>query len=392
MALATLEDVPKPEAWRAAFALALDETKDADKAASLADKIVPGFTLSAADRFKEFQSVFKTARFEYGHYVAVIGTPCGCVVCQDPSEDNVVAGGDEAELAKIGSVQHAGWIIVDGDLWDRIWHDKDITGAVFDHFGIAVGPPTGKACPDCGGKNVRASAGWYWCASAPCEWSWSPLMDPKGGEPCHVPAGAGASKFTGQKVGKAEQVHAEGVKNRIAQAVGGLPEEQTEDAGQRDKKPYDVKIDHSDAIEVKSLLKGGKTSLSVHDDALLRKVNYQIGHPTEKFHTVAVDERATYEGGAHAGSFSGHQMYYKRGSGRYALSKMEPVKDEAHLRQLIAAPDKDLPARAKGSLPTSRAKVRELKAKAETAHAGRLRKDTARKTRIQAARQGGGSG
>ena len=44
-------------------------------------------------------------------------------------------------------------------------------------------------------------------------------------------------------------------------------------------------------IEVKSLLKGGKQSLSVHEDALLRKVEHIQANPGNVFHTVAVDRR-----------------------------------------------------------------------------------------------------
>ena len=200
------------------------------------------------------------------------------------------------------------------------------------------------------------------------------------------------SKFIGQKVGKAEHEHADGVSHEIARAVGGKTEEETDDPGQRDKKPYDVKIDHSDAIEVKSLLKGSKQSLSVHDDALLRKVDYAKAHPDEQFHTVAVDERATYEGGEHADSYSGNRMYYKRGCDRYSLSKMYPVKDEEELRSLISTPDHELPEKARGSLPSGKKEVAELREKAEKAHASRSAKDKDRKARMAAARKGKGPG
>lgn len=198
------------------------------------------------------------------------------------------------------------------------------------------------------------------------------------------------SKYIGQKVGAAEHAKADAVSHEIAAMVGGKTEEETEDAGQRDKKPYDVKVDHSDAIEVKSLLKGSKRSLSVHPDALLRKVDYLAAHPGERFHTVAVDERATYEGGAHAGSHSGNRLYYKRGSGRYSLSKMYPVKSKAELKRLLKMSDEELPELARGALPSDPAAVALLRQTAAAAHVARYAKDAKRKARIKAARMGGG--
>lgn len=189
------------------------------------------------------------------------------------------------------------------------------------------------------------------------------------------------SKFIGAKVGKAEHVHSAKVEQEVAAALGGTWEE--------DNAPYDV-IKGKDGFEVKSLLKGGKQSLSVHDDALLRKVNWQAQDPTHTFHTVAVDERESYEGGAYKENFSGHRMYYKRGSGRYALSQMHPVGSAAELKRLVRMSDADLPERARGSLPTGDA-VEKLRANAEKAHASRLAKDRTRKARIKAEKKAGGA-
>jgi hypothetical protein len=220
-----------------------------------------------------------------------------------------------------------------------------------------------------------------------------PAGSPEGGE--FAPTGGGGAavlgpeadkaKFVGQKVGKAEHVHAAGVEQEVARAVKGKWLE--------DNEPLDVRAvgpggaEH--AIEVKSLLKGGKKSISVHDDALVRKVDYAAAHPGSTYHTVAVDERATYEGGAHAADYSGHRIYYRRGSGAYSLSQMHAVTDAAELRRLVAAPDAALPAKARGALPAGPA-VAKLRASAEKAHASRLAKDRARKARLKAATAAGG--
>lgn len=198
-------------------------------------------------------------------------------------------------------------------------------------------------------------------------------------------ASAGAAvgekaKFVGQAVGKAEHVQSAIVEHEVAGHLGG---DQLED-----HEPLDVRVNAGGvehAVEVKSLLKGGKQNISVHEDALLRKVEYQKAHPGSVYHTVAVDERATYGGGGFKDNYSGNRLYYKRGSGRYALSQMHPVADAAELRTLIETSDAKLPAAARGRLPKG-AEVAKLRAAAAKAHTARLAKDRARKARLKAAK------
>lgn len=195
------------------------------------------------------------------------------------------------------------------------------------------------------------------------------------------------SKFIGQKVGKAEHVHSSNVEKQVAAALKGTWEE--------DNAAYDVSRG-KDGFEVKSLLKGSKQSISVHEDALLRKVEWQGAEQGRTFHTVAVDERGTYEGGAYKDNYSGHRMYYKRGSGRYSLSQMHPVSSVAELNRLSRLPDSQLPEKARGSLPKGK-EVAALRIAAEKAHASRLLKDRKRKARLkaeakaEAERQAGGT-
>jgi hypothetical protein len=187
-----------------------------------------------------------------------------------------------------------------------------------------------------------------------------------------------ANKFAGAAVGKAEHVHAALVEHEVAEHLGGTQLE--------DNEPLDVRAPRAGggehAVEVKSLLKGGKQELSVHPDALLRKVDYARATPGAVYHTVAVDERATYGGGAFKENYSGNRLYYKRGSGRYSLSQMHPVKDAGELKALVAAKDAELPAAARGGLPKGEAAVK-LRAAATKAHAARLAKDRARKARLK---------
>jgi hypothetical protein len=192
-------------------------------------------------------------------------------------------------------------------------------------------------------------------------------------------------KFMGQAVGAAEHAHADQISHAVAEWIGGTVEEDTSGPGQKDKRPFDVRKKKRGSagyhdIEVKSLLKGGKTSLSVHADSLLRKVEHIAANPANDFHTVAVDERATYGEGAYADSYSGHRLYYKRGSGRYSLSQMYPVRSESELTRLLNMPSDQLPEKASGQLPPP-PPVDKLREKAAKASESRKARDKARKER-----------
>lgn len=128
---------------------------------------------------------------------------------------------------------------------------------------------------------------------------------------------------------------------------------------------YDAKsLDGKHYVEVESALKGSKRAINAYADALLRKVR-GISKQREDavFHTIFVDARNTYQGGIHSNKFSGHGLYYKRGNGKYAHSKMHKVKNFAELKQLIKAEDHQLPEKAKGSLPSG-AELKRLKIQA----------------------------
>lgn len=172
-------------------------------------------------------------------------------------------------------------------------------------------------------------------------------------------------------VGKSEHEHAAMVEKEIAAAVRGQWAADNEFYDARKGKHF---------IEVKSLLKGAKREVSMHDDALVRKMDGVAAHPGAVFHTVAVDERATYSDGANASKYSGHRMYYKRGADRYALSQMEPVRSPAHLRKLIRMSDEELPAKARGSLPTGE-EAAAIRQRAERDHAYRIQKNRERRAR-----------
>lgn len=192
---------------------------------------------------------------------------------------------------------------------------------------------------------------------------------------CSPNSGSGKEKYIGSIVGKAEKDHADKIEKAVAKAVGGSWSE--------DNEAHDV-IRGNNAFEVKTMLKGSKSSISVHDDALLRKVEWAAAGATRQFHTIVFDERATFANGEYAENYSGHRIYYKRGSGRYSLSSMYPCSSMAELNRLSRMSDDELPAQAIGHLPSSRREVSQLREKAARASESRKRKDAARKARLKA--------
>lgn len=189
----------------------------------------------------------------------------------------------------------------------------------------------------------------------------------------------------GNLVGKGEHVAAEKNEKALAKAVGGKH--------LKDNESVDVVIHHKETgkehgLEVKSLLKGKKQSVTMHEDALLRKVEYAAADPNRTVHTVAIDHRDRYDKGAHAEHHSGQELYYKRGAGPYALSKMHKVKDHEELNHLIHAKDHELPEAARGHLPSGAA-ADKLREGALKAHESRLRKDRALKAKKKAERMAG---
>jgi hypothetical protein len=170
----------------------------------------------------------------------------------------------------------------------------------------------------------------------------------------------------------------------VARGVGGVRLD--------DYEPHDViapkgrgKGDH--AIEVKSLIYGKKEQLSVHENALLRKVEDVGANPDRTYHTIVLDKRNVAEGGAHEGNYSGHDLYYRRASGPYTVATMHKVKDMAELRQLLDAPNESLPAAARGEFPAGH-RLKELRARAAKEKAYNDARSKERKARLGAAAYG----
>ena len=176
-------------------------------------------------------------------------------------------------------------------------------------------------------------------------------------------------------VGGPEQEHGTEREHHIVRALGG------KHVGRRNGKdqPLDGVVragGKRHGLEVKTLSKGKKQNIVMHNDALLRKVKYQDKSSSRIVHTVAVDDRATYGGGKFSEHYSGHQLYYKRGAGAFPLSKMHKVKDLDELRSLMHAKHEDLPKSAQHEAgenwtPKGEARIK-LEKNAKKDHEGRL--------------------
>ncbi|MDR3638805.1 MAG: phage portal protein, partial [Isosphaeraceae bacterium] len=170
-----------------------------------------------------------------------------------------------------------------------------------------------------------------------------------------APANAGQSPATSPpakpkkrrgKVKKAEHNYANKQEQRVAGMLGGK--------WLSDHEPMDVIIKalRLHGIEVKTLLKGRRRGITMHADALLRKVEWRDAGTGRVVHTIVIDHRDRYYGGKYKGKYSGHEIYYKRGAGSFALSQMHQVASVAELKELITIPNHKLPDAARGSLPS----------------------------------------
>lgn len=196
-----------------------------------------------------------------------------------------------------------------------------------------------------------------------------------------LPKEVARAQRTGKVVGAKEHAYATAREREIARAL------KVEHIG--DHQPSDVSGKIGDRIhnlEVKTLLKGNKQALTMHPDARLRKVEHYRANPNEGFHTVVIDARAKYQGGAFASHYSGHDIYYRRGADAYSLGRMHKVKDMDELKRLIRMKDDELPEAARGSLNLDEATYAKLQSQAEHASAARKARDKKRKQLIREAR------
>lgn len=184
--------------------------------------------------------------------------------------------------------------------------------------------------------------------------------------------------------GKARRAYADAQERHVAEAVGGK--------ALKDYEPSDVVVPKPNnkgnhVVEVKSILDGNTPKISVHANAWVRKIDHAAANPKDTFHTIVVDKRGEFDGGAHAEKYSGHEVYYKRASGPYFLTKMYKCRDLEHAKKLMEAPDSRLPRAAKGKFPVGE-RLDAIRAKAEEERAYNNARSKARKERLGRAAYG----
>jgi hypothetical protein len=181
-----------------------------------------------------------------------------------------------------------------------------------------------------------------------------------------------------QVIGKSAREAADKVEKRVARYIGG-----TRLTGYQ---PGDVSLRTAGLthkVEVKAKLSGKKRSITMHPDALHRKILEANGPNPVIFHTVVLDLRDKYEGGIHADRYSGHPLYYKRGAGPYSLSKMYRVTHPSQIRELMEMSDDELPELARGSLKRTPEEIATSAISADKAHKSRVRKQAAYKKDLE---------
>lgn len=128
-----------------------------------------------------------------------------------------------------------------------------------------------------------------------------------------------------------------------------------------DCKPFDVtrkSAGRLNGLEVKTKINSGNTDTGnrvwMKEHALALKDDWMAdkGPPPHVGHTVVFDhrDRAKDEKGKFIGNkeaWSGHEIYYKRGVGKYRLSSMYKCKDTAELSRLIDMREEQLPKAAR---------------------------------------------
>ncbi len=149
------------------------------------------------------------------------------------------------------------------------------------------------------------------------------------------------AKASHKPCNKAEKDYAKANEHRFASHIGGK--------AYPDNAPQDVDVSAKDGnhhLELKSMLSGKHGKINMATESIGRKIalSRETGNP---FHTVVMDDRDTFAGGASKALHSGNRLYFKDGVARYNIKDMHPVKDEQEIKKLLDTPYDQWPAKAK---------------------------------------------
>lgn len=85
-------------------------------------------------------------------------------------------------------------------------------------------------------------------------------------------------------------------------------------------------------VEVKTMINNTNDKITMRRAAVEKKEAWARRHRAN-VHTVVIDDRGKL---GHS-EYSGHRLYHTKGTGSFRLGSMTPVKDERHLKELLAA-------------------------------------------------------
>lgn len=120
----------------------------------------------------------------------------------------------------------------------------------------------------------------------------------------------------------------------------------------RDNEPIDTMVLRhgrvAHGVELKTLVDNKANKITMKTSAMQRKADWVKEHGVP-FHTVVFDDHKVFNAGGQDvhGPQSDRQMYYKRGFGSFRIPAMHPVRDMAHLNELMDTPDHELPPAAR---------------------------------------------
>jgi len=129
---------------------------------------------------------------------------------------------------------------------------------------------------------------------------------------------------------KAKQDHAEAAEVELARKLRGKKS--------GDNKEVDVSVQMhgvTHGIELKTMLDNGNDKITMHPDSRRRKEAW-ARKKGRKLHTVVIDDRDIFAGGANKDQYSGHRIYYKKGVGAFRLNTMQKIKSFAELKRVLA--------------------------------------------------------
>lgn len=125
---------------------------------------------------------------------------------------------------------------------------------------------------------------------------------------------------------KEKEILATRNEQQVAMMVGGTSTD--------DNLPVDIVLKRegrTHGIEVKTMLDNKSGQVTMRKDALFRKKAWARSNHAS-LHTVVIDDRHAFN---RQDIYSGHRIYYQKGTASFRLRNMVPVRDVSHLNDLL---------------------------------------------------------